>query len=138
VLKNLDVDTADPPGNSQGTRSRILLASQKSPAQLRRRRPGKACSGEKRRDQDAGAKKRLARPDRNRPQRRDGSRHRRKKTKSQRVIQILCRRTKNNPVLLGEAGVRKTAIVEGLAQEIAGGNVPELLPINASSPWTSR
>lgn len=53
-----------------------------------------------------------------------------RETEVERVIEILCRRTKCNPILLGEAGVGKTAIAEGLAKNIADGNIPYFLLVS--------
>lgn len=52
-----------------------------------------------------------------------------RETEVERILQILCRRTKNNPILLGECGVGKTAIVEGLAISIAQGNITNHLAV---------
>ena len=118
VLKNLEVDI-------ERTRNEILkeldpeLHAAGRASRKRRRSP--AQSRQQEGQQDSGAPRLRPRPHGTGAEGRASIRSSAAPSEIERVIQILCRRTKNNPVLIGEAGVGKTAIVEGLAQEIASG-----------------
>src|SRR5262245_16400721 len=121
VLKNLDVDI-------EQTRQEILkeldpnVASQEEQPPQGGEAPEKPAPAEKKGDVKTPALKAFGRDLTEIARKGEMDPVIGRKNEIERVIQILCRRTKNNPVLLGEAGVGKTAIVEGLAQEIAKGN----------------